>query len=230
LDFFNSFSDYSSRGESGIVSLEAPRRKLLIAPKYAFDSFLMMFVTYLTGKTGNILRYHVYKKKLRHLGEGSIVDQGVIITETRNVSIKDHSFIDKYVIIVGGEGVEIGRRVHIAQSCLIQGVGSVKIGDYVGIAAKSMIFSATDTVYGGKRIGPMVPTGYKNPLFRKPVIIEKDAFIGAGCIVLPGVRIGEGAVVGAGSLVTRNIPSWKVAIGSPAKPIKDRPKISLPDF
>jgi len=79
--------------------------------------------------------------------------------------------------------------VHIAQNCLIQGVETVKIGDYVGIAARSLIFSATDTIYGGKRIGPMIPAEYHNPLFKKSVIIEKDAFIGAGCIVLPGVTI-----------------------------------------
>jgi len=205
-------------------------KKLLKAPRYAFDSFLMTIITNLAGIPGNILRYHVYKKRLRHLGESSIIDQGVIITSPWNVSIGDHSFIDKYVIIGGEKGVSIGRRVHIAQNCLIQGGGFVKIGDYVGIAAKSMIFSATDTIYGGKRIGPMIPAEYQNPRFRKPVIIEKDAFIGAGCIVLPGVKIGEGAVVGAGSLVTRDIPPWKVAVGSPAKPIKDRPKINLPDF
>jgi len=190
----------------------------------------MMVITNLVGAPGNVLRYHVYKKKLRYLGEGSIIDQGVIITRPWNVSIGDHSFIDKYVIIGGDKGVTIGRRVHIAQSCLIQGGGYVKIGDYVGIAARSMIFSATDTIYGGKRIGPMMPVEYRNPVFRKPVIIEKDAFIGAGCVVLPGVKIGEGAVVGAGSLVTKDIPPWKVAVGSPAKPIKDRPKINLPDF
>jgi acetyltransferase-like isoleucine patch superfamily enzyme len=63
----------------------------------------MMIVTYLTGKPGNILRHHVYKKRLRKLGIDSIIDQGVIITEPANVSIGDHSFIDNYVVILGGK-------------------------------------------------------------------------------------------------------------------------------
>jgi len=197
---------------------------------YILDSFLMMIVMHLTGKPGNILRHYIYKKRLRHLGEGSIIDQGAIITNPCNVSIGDHSFIDKYVIILGDKGVQIGRRVHIAQNCLIQGGGFVKIGDCVGIAANSMIFSATDTIHNGKRIGPMIPPMYRNPVLKKPVIIKKDAFIGAGCIILPGVRIGEGAVVGAGSLVIEDIPAWKIAVGTPAKPIKDRPKITVSDI
>jgi acetyltransferase-like isoleucine patch superfamily enzyme len=176
------------------------------------------------------MRYLYYKKKLRNLGAGCIIDQGVIIKKPETISIGDNVWIDKNVIILGGEGIEIGRRVHIAQNCMIQGEGTVKIGNYVGIAANSMIFSATDTIHGGKRIGPMVPPKYRNPVSKKPVNIEKDAFIGAGCIVLPGVRIGEGATVGAGSVVTKDIPPWKVAVGCPAKPIKDRPQIILPDF
>jgi len=76
----------------------------------------------------------------------------------------------------------------------------------------------------------MIPAEHRNPVFKKPVVIEKDVFVGAGCVVLPGVKIQEDAVVGADSLVTKGIPPWKVAVGSPAKPIKDRPKINLPDF
>jgi acetyltransferase-like isoleucine patch superfamily enzyme len=75
-----------------------------------------------------------------------------------------------------------------------------------------------------------MPPTYRNPVLRKPVIIKKDVFIGAGCLILPGVKIGEGAVVGACSMVNRDIPPWKVAVGAPAKPIKDRPKINVPDI
>lgn len=204
--------------------------KIRMAMSAVLNALPLMLATYLPDLPGDYLRYSYYKRKLKSLGSGSRIDLGVIIEAPQNVCIGDYAYIDKNVIIAGGRGVKIGRRVHIAHNCLIQGGGFVEIGDYVGIAAGSMIFSATDTVYGGKHIGPMVPSKHKNPLFEKPVILKKDAFLGCGCIVLPGVTIGEGAVVGAGSLVLNDIPPWKVAVGSPAKPIKDRPKITAPDI
>lgn len=205
-------------------------RGLLKAPFYVLDSFLAMIVTYLPGEFGNYLRYRYYKKRLKHLGEGSRIDQGVIITEPWNVSLGDYVFIDKYVIILGGRGVQIGRRVHVAQNCLIQGVGLVKIGDYAGLSAYCKIYSASESYEGGKRMsGPMVPSEYRN-VKEGAVIMEKDSFLGAGTTVLPGVRIGEGAVIGASSLVLNDIAPWTVAVGIPAKPIKKRPKVTVPDI
>lgn len=193
-------------------------------------AFPLMIVTYLPDLPGDYLRYSYYRRKLKSLGAHSRIDQGVTVTKPENVSIGDYTWIDKNVIVMGGKGVEIGRRVHIAHNCLIQGGGLVKVGDYVGIAAGSIIFSGTDTIYDRKRIGPMIPSEYRNPIVKKPVIIERDAFVGAGCIIFPGVKIGEGAVIGAGSVVLKDIPSWKIAVGCPAKPVKDRPKICIPDL
>lgn len=190
----------------------------------------LMMVTYVPDLLGDRLRYYYYKKRLKNLGVGGRIDEGVILKDPENISIGDYVWIDKNVTILGEGGVEIGRRVHIAQNCLIQASEIVRIGDYVGIGAGSIIHSATDGVYNGKRIGPMVPRSHRNPVIKKPVTIEKDAFIGTGCIILPGVTVGEGAVIGAGSLVLRNIPPWKIAFGSPAKPVKDRPKITLSDI
>lgn len=205
-------------------------RVVLRLPIEILGSFFLMIATYLPGLLGNILRQLYYKKKLKYMGDSCRIYQGAVIMHPQNVLIGDYTLIDRNVIISGDVGVKIGRRVHIAHNCLIQGGGFVEIGDYVGIGANSMIFSATDTIYGGKRVGPMISAEYRNPVFKKPVIIEKDVFIGAGCVILPGVKIQEGAVVGAGSLVIKDIPPWKVAVGSPAKPVKDRPKINLPDF
>jgi acetyltransferase-like isoleucine patch superfamily enzyme len=54
------------------------------------------------------------------------------------------------------------------------------------------------------------------------IVIEDGAWIGAGAIVLPGLRIGKGAIVGAGSVVTRNVPALEIWAGNPAKKIRDR--------
>ena len=58
------------------------------------------------------------------------------------------------------------------------------------------------------------------PLIYKPVVINDDAHIGIGSIIMPGVTIGKGAVIGAGSVVTRDVPDYSVAVGVPAKVIK----------
>lgn len=196
----------------------------------ALDLFLSTPITYSQGRIGHHLRYAYYQKKLKLLGKHVIIDQGVIVVKPNVVSIGNHTWIDKNTIILGGNGVDIGKRVHIAQNCLIQGVGTLIIDDYATIGAGSMIFSGTDTVYGGKHVNSMIPRKYRNPVFKGPVVIERDVFVGAGCVVLPDVTLGEGAVIGAFSLVNKDIPPWKIAIGVPAKPIKNRPRVTLPDF
>jgi acetyltransferase-like isoleucine patch superfamily enzyme len=61
----------------------------------------------------------------------------------------------------------------------------------------------------------------KNNLIKaEKITIEDDVWIGAGVIILPGVKIGKGAIIGAGAVVTKNIPSYSIAVGIPAKPIR----------
>lgn len=121
----------------------------------------------------------------------------------------------------------IGEGVHIAPYVLILGGGGVKLGKYAGIAAGSRIYSMSNTY-----IDPENPDKYfscSNCAPRSlqcvkfaPVIIEDYAFIGANSIILPGVTIGKGAIIGAGSVVNKNIPPNSVAVGVPAKVIKKR--------
>nr|WP_276612123.1 DapH/DapD/GlmU-related protein [Kineococcus vitellinus] len=56
----------------------------------------------------------------------------------------------------------------------------------------------------------------------RPIVIEDDVWIGAGCIVLPGRRIGTGSIVGAGSVVVSDVPPWTVVAGNPARIVKKR--------
>lgn len=60
------------------------------------------------------------------------------------------------------------------------------------------------------------------PLITAPIVIGRDAFIGTHVIITLGVTIGEGAVAGAGSVVTKDLPAWKVCAGNPCKPLKNR--------
>jgi acetyltransferase-like isoleucine patch superfamily enzyme len=63
----------------------------------------------------------------------------------------------------------------------------------------------------------------------KPIVLKKGCLIGMESFVMPGVTVGEGAIVGAGSLVTKDIPAWTVAAGRPAKVLKEIPRRSTED-
>ena len=64
----------------------------------------------------------------------------------------------------------------------------------------------------------------------KPVRIEKDAYVGSNAVVMPGVTIGEGAVVGASSLVIKDVEPYHVVVGVPARVMGKRPKVTEPDI
>lgn len=125
-------------------------------------------------------------------------------------------FIYPGVWIAPGRNLEIGKKVDLARNVLIQTSGGVKIGDRTLIGYGSKILSADHTI---PRIGEKFPeSGDK---FAE-IIIDNDVWIGANCIITSGVHIGEGAVVAAGSVVTKDIPANVIVGGVPAKIIKAR--------
>jgi galactoside O-acetyltransferase len=190
-----------------------------------------MILIYMPGPVGYKLRQIYYKRKLKSLGKNSLIDVGVLITGAENISIGDYTWIDSFVRLEGVLGeIKIGRRVHIAANCILGGGGGLDLQDYVGLSPGVKIFTNSETPLDGKRMsGPMIPWRYK-AFVRKPVTIEKDAFLGTNVVVLPGVRIGEGAVVGANSVVNKDIPPWTIAVGMPARVIGERDKVTVPDI
>lgn len=86
-----------------------------------------------------------------------------------------------------------------------------------------MIYSNSDDYSGESLVNPMIPEKYKN-LETGKVIINEHFIIGSGSIILPGVNIESGVAVGALSLVKKDLSSWSIYSGVPAKKIKDRKK------
>lgn len=120
------------------------------------------------------------------------------------------------------------------QRCLISaGAGArIKIGDYVGISGAAISSAESITIGDYVLIGSgcLITDSDAHPLnpdvrrnggggVAKPIVIESDVFIGARAIILKGVTIGHGAVVGAGSIVTKDVPSRAIVAGNPAKVI-----------
>jgi acetyltransferase-like isoleucine patch superfamily enzyme len=110
-----------------------------------------------------------------------------------------------------GNAVYVGEEFHVTDE-LDRSAGNLTIGDRVAIAQRVMIILSSYA---------------NNSLYRDlfgatfgDVAIERDAWIGAGAIILPNVTIGEGSVVGAGSVVTRSVPPFTIVVGNPAKAIR----------
>ena len=113
-------------------------------------------------------------------------------------------------------GFTIGRDVYIADELIIAEElvdrDMLRIGDRVSMAPRVTLVTSSHP--NESRIRPVAPVK------RAPIIIEDDAWLGAGAVVLPGVTIGRGAVVGANSVVTRDVPPLTVVAGQPARAIR----------
>ncbi len=113
--------------------------------------------------------------------------------------------------------VTIGNNVVVMNGCLMMSAGTITIDDDARIAANVQLISNNHDPY------------HREVITCKPVHICKGAWVGAGSSVLPGVTVGRYAIVGAGSVVTKDVPDYAVAVGNPAKVIKWLDKTKFED-
>ena len=115
--------------------------------------------------------------------------------------------------------IVIGNNVNIETDCHISAINQVSIGNNVLIASFVYISDHTHGNVNDLEV-PLLPP-LQRPLYSKgPVIIEDDVWLGEKVSVMAGVHIGRGAIIGANSVVTKDIPAYAIAVGSPAKVIK----------
>jgi len=112
-------------------------------------------------------------------------------------------------------GIKIGKDTIIGEGAVLDGRDSLRIGDHVDIASEVMIYNSQHDLSEEDFAHP-------DKVVLKPVIIEDYVFIGPRAIILPGVKIGRGAVVGAGAVVTKDVGDFMIAGGVPAKVIGER--------
>jgi len=114
--------------------------------------------------------------------------------------------------------ITIGKDTIIGDHCFLDGRAPLKIGNHVGIASQVLIYNDEHNINS---------PDYDNSF--GPVEIGDYVFIGPRAIILPGIKIGQGAVVAAGAIVTKDIPDFEIWGGVPAKKINDR-KIDKPNY
>jgi len=128
-------------------------------------------------------------------------------------SIGKGSRISHQVKIIAAPNISIGHNSHITNKVILDGRGGIAIGNDVLVGYESIIITLTHNHQD------------KDTLIRlqgaycKPVLIGNDVWLGARVIILPGVRIGDGVVVGSGSVVSKDVQPFIIVAGSPAKKI-----------
>ena len=110
-----------------------------------------------------------------------------------------------------GRHITLGRRVYFNFNCVILDVCAVAIGDFCFFGPAVQIYTA---------LHPFDHAQRRTQEFGKPVTIGDDVWVGGGAIVCPGVRIGSRTVIGAGSVVTRDVPEGVLAAGNPCRVIR----------
>lgn len=141
--------------------------------------------------------YGIHKAQIGH---NTNIRPTVILREPRNIIIGSHCEFNNNSVLNGGRNA-----------------AKLRIGNYVLVGPNVAFYvSNHNTLNSGI---PIKEQGYQE----KDIIIEDDVWIGANSVITSGVHIGTGAIIGAGSVVTRDIPPYCIAVGAPAKVIKHRP-------
>jgi acetyltransferase-like isoleucine patch superfamily enzyme len=113
-------------------------------------------------------------------------------------------------------GISVGAHSYIGPNSVLFGAGGIELGESV-LISPGVVITSHQHSYALATVEIR-----SQPLRFGRVVIERDVWIGANATILPGVRIGAGSVVGAGAVVTGDIPAGKVALGVPARIVHDR--------
>ncbi len=146
----------------------------------------------------------IRRPHLVSIGNHVAIDHGVYITTAAKIG--DYTHLSPYITVIGGE-----------KSNLV-------VNNFVTIAAGARIIAGSDSFLGYGFTSVTVPEKYRDKINFSTITIQKFAGIGTNAIIMPGVTIAEGCVIGANSLVTKDTEPWTIYVGSPAKPLKIRPK------
>ena len=172
------------------------------------------------------------KNLLARLNATNITDSATRDALLRQMlgSIGKYSSIDINFHCECGKHIFIGDKVIINMNCTFLDDNIIKIGNNVLIAPNVQLYTAMHPINANERFVNDWDERSGDLFFRTkalPITIEDNVWIGGGTIVLPGITIGRNSVIGAGSVVTKSIPTYSVAVGNPWRVIRELPKEDL---
>jgi acetyltransferase-like isoleucine patch superfamily enzyme len=196
----------------------------------------------LAGALGYLLRKKFYPKLFKQPGASVIFGKNLVLRHPNRITLGNRIAIDDNTLLDAGSpensGISLGHDVIISRNCVIQAkTAAVTIGNSTDIGCNTVITSSGGIaigqsvliagncyIGGGRYITdrldiPMMEQGIYT---KGAVVIGDDVWLGAGATVLDGVQIGKGCVVGAGAVVTKNLPNYVIAVGIPAKIVGSR--------
>lgn len=152
------------------------------------------------------------------IGDNVIFEDGTRVFHPESIELGNNVYVGHNTILQGyyKNRMIIGDNTFIGPNCFFHSAGNIVIGKNVGIAAYSKILTSVHREESLEK-----PLSFSEIVYAE-VVVEDNVHIGIGTVVLPGVRIGEGAQIGAGAVVSRDIPKYAVAVGVPAKVIRIR--------
>lgn len=162
----------------------------------------------------------------RCLGENVTIHEWVRLIAKEMIEIGEGTQIDDFVLINGGKGVVLGRFNHVCSFVSIVGGGQLFTDDYVGIAAGCRIMTGMHVHGDGQRMVSTVSPMQQEIVIGR-IVLEREVFLGSNSVILPNVTIGEGAMIGAGSVVNRDVAPWTINMGVPARVIGERPRVKF---
>lgn len=176
-----------------------------------------------SNATGELARLHTQAQKLlRKLNESSD-DNGeekqALIYKLFGGIGKSFRLYLPFRVDLGGN-IFVGDNVLINQNCTFLDLDKIEIGDRVLIAPDVKIYTATHSIQSKERFYDTGGGELQIYNLSKPVKIGADVWIGGGSIILPGVTIGNQSIIGAGSVVTKDVPDHVIVAGNPAKIIR----------
>ncbi len=158
-----------------------------------------------------------------HLGKGSYIDESVYIHACPGgVTIGENTFVMHGAVLhvynfrgLPHSGIHIGSDSLIGEYTIIRGQGGVTIGDRVYTSPMTQLIAVNHVFDDPNR--PFIEQG----ITAEGIVVEDDAWLGSNAVITDGVRIGQGAVVAAGAVVTQDVAAHTVVGGVPAKVIRE---------
>lgn len=145
----------------------------------------------------------------------------VVVVNPQNMHLKSNIIVSEFCWLHAGLKTIIGNYIHISYFSSIAGGGFCMLEDFVGLSAGVRLITGSELVKGEGLTNPTIPPEFR-AVTRSFVHLQRHAFLASDVVVHPGVTIGEGAVVGSNSVVTRDIEPWTINAGAPAKPLSKR--------